>query len=224
LAVIAFDLPGHGKSEGKRGHSSFKDIDQEIDHLLAEGNQRFPGKPCFLYGHSLGGELVLHYLLTCKPILKGALVTSPGIAPGTPLPGVKMVLVKWLNSLAPSMTMQNGLDLNNLSHDTRVIDAYKHDPLVHGMISARLGYDLIQQGAWILEHASEVYLPMLLVQGTADHLVSVEATRTFASRAPASQVTFKQWEGLYHETHNELEKQQVIAYNLDWILKHLLFQ
>jgi alpha-beta hydrolase superfamily lysophospholipase len=48
-----------------------------IGILLNECRKTFPGVPLFLYGHSLGGGMVLDYLLRKNPQVMGAIVTSP---------------------------------------------------------------------------------------------------------------------------------------------------
>lgn len=219
-SVIGFDLPGHGQSEGKRGHASYDTIGKEIDHLLQEVRQRYPGKPMFLYGHSLGGALVLYYVLQYRPTLCGVVVTSPGLASDAPMPASKLFMARLLARIAPSFTMKNGLDLQNLSHDPQIMQAYQQDPLVHPMISARLGIDLLTKGQWMIEHAAEFPAPLLLEQGSDDHLVSPKATAAFAKNVPADKITYKVWDGLYHETHNEQDKAQVIRYMIDWLDQH----
>src|SRR5919199_2405933 len=63
-AVLAFDLRGHGRSEGQRGHTpSYDAWLGDIARLLEEAGNRFPRRPRFLYGHSMGGNLVLGYAL-----------------------------------------------------------------------------------------------------------------------------------------------------------------
>ena len=218
-AILACDLPGHGKSQGKRGHSSFDEISDQIDHLAQEAARRHPRKPLFVYGHSLGAEVVLYHLLKRQSTFKGAIATSPGLATGTPVPAWKLLAARSLNKLAPDVTLDNGLDRSNLSRDPQVIHAYNHDPLVHNQISARLGWDLLENGKWILAHAGQLAVPTLLMQGTQDHIVSPQATRHFFENAPTGKVTYKEWEGLYHETHNEPEKQQVLQYMLNWMSK-----
>lgn len=215
--IIGFDLPGHGKSDGVRGDTGpYERIMEDISHLLAEASDRYPGVPRFLYGHSMGGNLVLYYLLKQKPIIRGAIVSSPGLQTGEPVSPVKIFLGKVMNSLAPHFIMDNGLDLMNLSHDPKVIQAYKDDPLVHPKISAQLGIGMLTNGKWIIEHAAENQVPLLVMQGSADHIVSPTATKEFASKV-TSPITYKVWEGLYHETHNEPQKAEVIQTMVNWL-------
>lgn len=64
IAFVAFDLRGHGLSEGKRGNiNSLKTILSDVDLFLDKAGTLFPGKPLLLYGHSLGGNLALNYYL-----------------------------------------------------------------------------------------------------------------------------------------------------------------
>ncbi len=53
------------------------------------------------------------------------------------------------------------------------------------------------------------------MHGTADRLTSHQASQEFAAKAPTC--TLKLWEGLYHETHNEPEKGEVIGRIIEWL-------
>jgi alpha-beta hydrolase superfamily lysophospholipase len=220
LAVVALDLPGHGRSEGIRGHATFSSISDEIDILLAETRQRCGDQPVFLYGHSLGASLTLYYTLKRKPELKGVIVTSPPLAT-VKVAGAKLFLARVLAKLAPSVTLDNGLIREHLSQDPSVVSAYQQDPLVHPRISAGLGWDMLSTGQWLIDHAVELHLPLLLMHGTGDKICLCSGSQQFAERAPAGKVTLKLWEGLYHETHNEPAKVEVITYTLNWIVQQL---
>lgn len=216
-ALTGFDLPGHGRSDGPRGYASYDQILNEIDCLLEEVARRYPDQPRFLYGHSLGGGLVLYYALKRRPALSGVIATSPVMATGTPQPKFKLLLAKVMSRLYPTLTLNNGLDLNNLSHDRAVIQAYQADPLVHPLITAKLGQDILDCGQWTLAHAAEFPLPLLLAVGSEDKIVSTAAIQAFAQAVPQDKLTYKVWEGLYHETHNEPQKQQVLAFMIAWL-------
>jgi len=219
-AMLGFDLRGHGKSGGPRGHSpSFDTLMDDIGRLLAEVAQRYPGKPQFLYGHSLGGNLVLDYALRRKLVIAGVVATSPALRMTTAPPSWKLTLGKVMYKLRPSMQMTNGLDVDGLARDPAVIRAYTGDPLVHNKVSARLALDTLQAGEWALAHAAEFPLPLLLVHGTADRLTSAKATEEFAAKVPGD-CTLKLWPDFYHETHNEPEKAEVLGFMVDWLQKH----
>ena len=220
-AVLGFDLRGHGKSEGPRGHTpTYDTLMDDIGRLLDEAAQRHPGKSQFIYGHSLGGNLVLNYALRRKPPLAGVVSTSPAIRVTHPLPATQLALAKVMNRLQPTMQMPNGLSLDNLARDPEVIRAYKSDPLVHNKISVRLAVEMLQAGEWALTHAAEFPLPLLLVHGTADELTSAAATQEFAGKVRGD-CTLKLWDGFYHETHNEPEKAEVLGFMVAWIGSHV---
>lgn len=218
IAVYGFDHRGHGRSPGVRGHiPSFDAVFGDIDDIIDEARKAQPGKPVFLYGHSMGGLLALDYVLIRKPDLSGVICTSPGLSTGEPVNGLKLLAGKALYTLVPTITMPNGLDVQNISHDKQVITAYTSDPLNTFLVSARLGLDILNTGAWVIEHARDWSLFLLLMQGTGDHLVSPQATTRFAAGVPQNLITYREWEGLYHELHNEYEKEQVIQAMLNWI-------
>jgi acylglycerol lipase len=204
--LLGFDLRGHGKSGGPRGHTpSYETLMDDIGRLLAEAAQRYPDQPQFLYGHSLGGNLVLNYALRRKPGLAGVVATSPAIRTATPPPGSQITLAKVMNKIRPGMQMSNGLALDGLARDPEVIRAYTNDPLVHNKISVRLALEMLQAGEWALAHAAE--------------FPSATASAEFAKKVPGD-CTFKLWDGFYHETHNEPEKAEVLSFMIDWLLQY----
>ena len=219
-AVLGCDLRGHGKSGGPRGHTpSYDTLMDDTGCLLDEAAERYSDKPRFLYGQSLGGNLVLNYALRRKPQLAGVVATSPLIRTTNPAPAVKITLGKLMYKLQPGMTMANGIPLDSLAHDPEIGRTYANDPLVHNKISARLALDMLQAGEWALAHAAEFPLPLLLVHGTADELTSAAATQKFAGKVRGD-CTLKLWDGFYHETHNEPEKAEVLRFMVDWLRSH----
>jgi alpha-beta hydrolase superfamily lysophospholipase len=218
IAMLGFDHRGHGRSEGKRGHiPAMSRAMDDIDHFLGDATTRFSGLPRFLYGHSMGGMMVLNYTLTHHPQIAGVVCTSPGLATGAPIAPFKLFMANLLYSLLPAFTLANGLDVENLSHDRKVIEAYKTDPLVTPMVSSALGLDLINTGRWVEEHGEDFSLPLFLLQGLGDHIVSPEATRRFAARVPRDLVTFREFPGMYHELHNEPDKQSILSEMAYWM-------
>lgn len=220
ISVFALDHLGHGNSSGKRGHiPSFDTVNEYILALIQLAKDTIPDVPIILYGHSMGGNMVLYYAISNKNNLtiSGVIATSPGLGVGEPIPPVKLAAAKVLNVLMPSMTMDNGLDVNNLSHKAEVVQAYKDDPLVHPMVSTRLAMELINKGDWIIDHADQFPLPLFLALGGKDHIVDAQKVIQFADKAPKETTTFHLFEGLYHELHNEPQQKAVLNDMLTWI-------
>lgn len=215
--LLGCDLRGHGRSAGQRGHSPTYDaLLDDIGGLLEEASARYPGGPRFLYGHSLGGGLVLNYALRRRPAIAGVIASGPWLRLAFQPPAWKVALGRALDRLRPDFSLATGLDVKALSHDPAVIRDYQADPLVHDRISAHMYLEMTEAGEWALAHAGDFPLPLLLVQGGADRLVSAPASQEFATRANG-RCTLKLWDGFYHETHNEPQRAEVLRFMLDWL-------
>lgn len=221
IAVIAYDHRGHGKSGGKRGHTPSYDLLLDgVDDLMKEANNIFPGVPQFLYGHSMGGNVLANYALRRKPNVKGVILSSPYLRLAFDPPKFKVALGKFAAGILPGLVQPTGLDASGISQDQAVVDAYVNDPLVHDKISAGFFINVHEAGEWAMQHASGLSIPTLIFHGTGDRITSHKASEEFARSANGS-TTLKLWEGLYHETHNEAEQQQVFEHIYGWLQQHL---
>jgi len=221
FATITFDLRGHGKSEGKRGDApSYEANLKDLDILIHEAGQRFPGIPCFLLGHSLGATIGLYYTLKRQPPLTGVIGTGPGFKTDLSSQTGKVLMARILGSVFGSISLRTGLVPATLSRDPRVIQAYVTDPLIHDQATLRWGKASLESIAWLYKHAAEFPLPLLLMHGTLDRLTYAKGTQEFAERVPGF-CTLKLWDGLYHEIFNEPEKDQVIAYLIEWMERQI---
>ncbi|MBU4224395.1 MAG: lysophospholipase [Chloroflexi bacterium] len=223
-ALLGFDLRGHGKSAGPRGHTpSYEALMNDIAAFFDQIERRYPDLPRFLYGHSLGGNLVLNYALRRKPKLRGVIASGPWLKLAFEPPASKVSLGKMMNNILPAFSQASGLETAALSHDPAVVKAYENDPLVHDKISARMFVSIYDSGLWALEHAAEFPIPLLLMHGAADRLTSAETSRRYAEAA-GKNVTLRLWDGWYHEIHNEPEKAQVFKVMTDWLAANLTGQ
>ncbi len=217
VAMLAFDLRGHGRSEGRRGHApNYALLMSDIKQLLSEATIRYPNVPCFLYGHSLGGNLAIYHVLKTRPDLAGVIVSAPLFRLAYNPSQWKTGILRGMRALRINLSIRSGLDDSALSHDENVVRTYRNDPLTHDLISARLAMDMLRYGQWELKHAAEFPHSLLLMHGENDRITSVSASVEFAERL-GKQCTLKIWEGLDHELHNEPEQKEVFDYVLAWI-------
>lgn len=223
-AILAFDLRGHGKSGGPRGHvPSFEAYMDDIDILLEHAAGQFTGLPVFLYGHSLGGVLVLNYALRRKPSLAGVIATDPGLRTAIEEQKFKLALANVLGSLFPTLSLPSGLVVEDLSKDLQVVSDYKNDPLVHSVVTFGFGKYLPPALRYAFQHAPEFPVPLLLMHGTQDRVAYPKGSQEFA-RLAGDRCTLKLWEDCCHEVHNELVKDQVLAYAVAWMDERLLIK
>ncbi len=217
FALMGFDLRGHGRSEGPRGHTpSYEHLMADLDAMLEKTASRFAGLPLFLYGHSMGGNLVLNYGLRRQPRLAGIIATGPWLRLAFEPPPLQVFLARAMDRLYPTFTQASKLETAALSRDPAIVQAYEQDHLVHDRVSARLFAAMYQAGLWALENAHRWQLPLLLMHGEADRLTSPQASAAFARRAGPA-VHFKLWPGWYHEIHNEPERETYQSFVIGWI-------
>ncbi|HIN39025.1 MAG TPA: alpha/beta hydrolase [Flavobacteriales bacterium] len=216
--IMGMDLRGHGKSEGPRGHTpTYNHLLDDISLLVDKAKSDFPNVPIFLFGHSMGGNIVTNYVLRRNTQgISGAIFSSPWYRLAFEPPAFKVKLGKMMNGIFPSFTQRNEIDTNALCSDPAVIRAYEEDPLVHDKISAGLFFTVYSAGLWALENANKLSIPALLTHGDKDALTSCVASSEFANTAD-EKVELKIWDGLKHEPHNEPEKEKVFGFLCDWV-------
>jgi alpha-beta hydrolase superfamily lysophospholipase len=223
LACVRYDLRGHGRSDGLRGHAdSFTDLLDDLSMMFEVACERFPGVPILMLGHSLGGNIVANHCLRryepSSPLI-AVVLSSPWFLLARQPP---LWLVKSIQSLSivwPRLPISARFRPRRLTRNPDAIDSYEHDPLVHRQISARMASSAYAAGRWALKRAEEFPLPVLGTHGSADTITSAAGTREFCERAPDG--TFVPYEGLVHEPHNEPEWRHVVSGMRDWMLGQL---
>jgi acylglycerol lipase len=220
--LYALDFRGFGKSEGKRGHApGYESLLDDYGLLIGVAHNAHPGAKVFVYGHSMGGQLALNYALRRPDGLAGVIASGVWLKLAHRPPGWKVTLAHLLSEHAPQSTMGNGMDRSALSRDPAVVEAYNNDPLVHDRVSARLAQEMFDGADYALEHAPELTVPVLLLHGSGDRICDLAGARLFYERAGSDDKTFREYEGMYHEVHNDPEQEQVFADILEWLAAHL---
>lgn len=216
-AVIGVDLPGHGRSPGRRGHiNSYHTYNSIIDSLAKFAVKSYGDKPIGLYGHSLGGNIVLNYLLTNSSGFDFAVATSSWLELVSAPSDFAMGLAKVVNRIFPTILQANGLKLEHISRADDVNEKYNSDPLVHDRVSVRLAVEATNAAERILETGSLIDIPVLLVHGEDDKITSKEGSKKLAGIN--NKLSLKIWDKGYHELHNETFNRDVFNYINSWIV------
>lgn len=217
ISVLSYDQFGHGKSDGKKGHHpGYELLLDSLDLMIDKTKELFEGLPVFLYGHSMGGNVVINYALNRPGKIKGLIVTSPFLRLSFTPPSWKLFLGKLMGILWPSITLPNELELEALSRDQNEITAYIKDPMVHDRVSYAYSIEFMDKGEWAIEHADQLQIPMLLLHGTADRLTDHKASEEFTQKA-GNIVEYQPVEGGFHELHHDLDREVTIQKIITWI-------
>lgn len=221
-ALYAYDLRGHGRSAGPRGHApDFDCFLDDLGRVIAEARRDHPDRKLFVYGHSMGGNITLNYALRRPDGLSGVIATSPWLKLAFEPNPFLVAFARLIARVVPTFAQKSTLDVTQISRDSAVVEAYRTDPLLHGLITARLLTEIAANGLDALEHAGLLKLPLLLVHGGADKITSAAATQLFFERAASADKTFKLYDGMRHETHNEIGKEDVFADVVGWLDRHV---
>jgi len=219
LAVLSMDLRGHGISSGKRGHCAPRlSVLSDIDCLLLEAQRRYSNVPVVLYGHSMGGNIVLDYRRRGKFMVlpAGYVASAPWIILVRKVNRLLLLTMKIFSKIKPDFQIKAEIkneDLGNL----QVISLQQNKELSHDFITARTAVDGNKIGEELLTIPT-MGKKLLLMHGDADKICNIEGSRKFSK--VANDCEYVEWPGYYHEIHNgnkEENGQKVIDYAIKWI-------
>ena len=210
FAVRTYDHRGHGKSSGKRGDIPHQDsFLDDAQHVMHDWQASCPTSVTrqLLLGHSMGGLFAAKFALSKMCVLDGLILSAPAVA--IYMNFVERSLLKVLSTLAPALTLSNGLKTKYLSHDPKVVTSYLADALVHDRISARLLNSMLITMHDVFTHASSLVVPTLLLVAGQDKLVDSSGSLRFAQASPENYLRLHTYDNLYHEIFNELDAKAV---------------
>jgi alpha-beta hydrolase superfamily lysophospholipase len=221
---LAPDLRGHGRSPGRRGVvGRYDDLVSDLLAALEWAGQARPGLPRFVLGHSNGGQVSLRAVLDpgADGVIAGLIVSNPSLKLASKVPGYKLRLGRFLLRHAPHVTLRAPLEAGKLSRDPAMQRKRTADPLCHNRMSAPLFFGMVEGGPLIVERASEITLPVLMILGGADPIVDPVASRAMFERLGSADKTLQIFPSMLHEPLNDVGREQVMADMAAWLDAHL---
>jgi alpha-beta hydrolase superfamily lysophospholipase len=217
FSVFAFDLRGHGSSDGKpvvirRYQDYLADLEAVMTYLDRPN-------PLILFGHSLGGQLVLAYAQSTKEPPTGYIVASPWLRLSHPPPIWLESLARVLNVVSPTWRIPNRIGPGATSRDQALLDSFPDLDKTHQFITVRTYFEVIKMSRKLMAHAA-MDAPVLLTYGEADPVTSIDAAREFFERLVAPSKTFISYPEGRHELHNDLVRASVLRDYLNWIRRY----
>ena len=213
LDVHAYDHRGNGGSGGRRGHvDRWAQYHDDLAERLVNVRGQSGGRPVILYGHSMGGLVVLGYLLTDRPRPDLVVLSSPGL--DSTLAEWKKAVVPTLSRVVPTLAIPNGIDGRTLSRDPSVGDKVGADPLATDASTVRFGAEGLAEQERVRRDFGGLTLPTLVLHGLDDGLVPPQASEILATLPNVERRTYP---GLRHELHNEPEGPAIVDEIIAWV-------
>ncbi|HLF25590.1 MAG TPA: lysophospholipase [Anaerolineae bacterium] len=216
------DLRGCGQSAGRRGHvDRFEDFLEDLRQLhdlarLAESSGKI-----FVLGHSFGSLIALTYGLRYPDGLAGVISSATALRDTLPYPGWVRALMRRAGRALPTLSAPSGVKAEHISTDRRVVEAYQADPLVHFVATLRWASESLAIREWLMRHAHEWTLPLLMLHGGADRICLPAGAQLFRERVRNAAVEYREYKGMYHEVHNEPGREAVFRDIEAWLEEKL---
>ena len=209
----ALDLRGFGGSGGPRARvDRWSQLHDDLEERLAAVRSIAPSRPLVLFGHSMGGLIVLGYVLDGRVRPDLLVLSAPAIGADVPL--WQRLLAGPLRRLAPNLLIANRLDTRVLSSDPAVRAAYVSDPLNQHKTTVRFGHALIGEQKRVAAALDRLSIPTFVVHGGQDQLVPTRASEVLDGRPG---ITRRVYPGRLHELHNEPDGPDVVRDIIDWV-------
>jgi len=220
LAVYAFDLRGHGRSEGERLFAEkISDFTSDVHDVVTVARNDNPGLPIVLLGHSAGGVIACMYVLEHQQELAGFICES--FAHEVPAPDFALAILKGISHIAPHAHLLK-LEDDDFSRDPAFVQRMKNDPLI-----PRMGYPastvagLVRADERLKTDFARITLPVLILHGTADQVTMPRGSMRFGERGGSADKTLKLYDGHAHDLLNDVDREVVMADVLEWLLARL---
>lgn len=221
IAVISFDQFGHGKTQGKKGHTpGYKYNLDTIDQCQEIARKEIGNFPLFIYGHSMGGNLVANYILRRDSDYVASIISSPMLRIAFTPPAWKLKVGALLQNIYPAFTEKTGLNANDISRNSEAVKKYINDPLVHDKVSINYSLPFFEAGEWAIANAQQLNKPTFIVHGTGDAITDHKASIQFAENA-GEKAKIKLYEDGFHELHNDSCSKEELADILQFIQSFL---
>lgn len=216
--VIMGDLPGQGQtSRANKGQiDDFNTYHENLLEWIRIANEY--KIPTFVLGVGLGGLIVLNLLEKAELPIEGVMLLSPMLELRRTGKGRKNKIISNLGKMSKDTRFKVGISSQDLTRNEEIIDETDNDGLMLKKVTYRWYNLIVEKMKETMDHIKDIkQLPALIMYGTEDKILETDAIIELKDKLASNELYFKAWNGLYHEIHNEPERDQVMRYVLTFL-------
>ncbi|MBO1199960.1 alpha/beta hydrolase [Staphylococcus simiae] len=216
--VIMGDLPGQGQtSRANKGQiENFQTYHEALLEWLKIANEY--KIPTYVLAVGLGGLILLNLLEKVELPIEGMMLISPLLDLQKSGKNRKDKLISNVGKISKDTRFKLGIEVADLTRNEEIIEETENDGLMLKKATYHW-YNIINETMKeTMNHIKDIQsLPTLLMYGTKDRIVETSAINELKDKYDTPELYFKAWEGLYHEIHNEPEREEVMRYILTFL-------
>ena len=216
--VIMGDLPGQGQtSRANKGQiDDFNTYHENLLEWIKIANEY--KIPTFVLGVGLGGLIVVNFLEKAELPIEGVMLLSPMLELRKTGKGRKNKIISNLGKMSKDTRFKVGISSQDLTRNDEIIDETDNDGLMLKKVTYRWYNLIVEKMKETMDHIKDIKpLPALIMYGTEDKILETDAIIELKDKLASNELYFKAWNGLYHEIHNEPERDQVMRYVLTFL-------
>lgn len=229
IGFIAPDLRGFGKSGGSRGHIfQFQDYLNDLDSLVEQFRKQYPGKPVYLFGHSLGGLIVIRYMQQFPNRADGVILSSPVLGLRLKMPhGIRKCIdtISWLTPALPLELIKWNESLRKLRWFRSKLPSWTsellHDPLNTIRYTPRWFTELLHNGARALSEANRFLFPALCLYDMHDPIVDTGFIAEFLETINSKDKAIVVFDERDHRPLHGHHRDQALEHVFGWLCPRL---
>jgi acylglycerol lipase len=222
VGVYAPDRRGSGRSGGRRGHlRRYEWALSDVEEIVRAAGAEHVGRPMFVAASSWSAKLAVVYAAQGRP-LDGLLLLGPGLLPTVKLSVARRVWVLLGHLLAPTSRVAIPLSPELYTAEEGYRRYIRTDPLRLHSATTRFFWETARLDRRRRPATARLQLPVLMLQGDADAMMDVAATRRWIADVPSADVTYRAYPAAGHTLDFEPEP-NLSRYRrdlLDWISAH----
>ncbi len=194
--IYSIDLPGHGRSSGKRGDLDFEACLQSINQVVLEIKKK--SSRVFILAHSMGSTFALWYANLFRKSVDGLILLSPYIrikgikrsdAEPSPLAFIYLLAGRLfapgsrvdIRKVLPGYVLIGGSQYARMTKNSEVIFHYSFRYLI----------DIVAQRNSKLKDLADIEVPVLIMYGTKDRNVYPQVSEEFSKILKSPNKTVK---------------------------------
>lgn len=209
---FAFDLRGHGRSDGERAWASsfddwVRDLNCFVQHLRSEHG--IGHKDLLLVSNSVGSVMAITWLLNYGADIRGCILGAPAFSIRLYVP-LALPTLRLVSRFSSHRFVTSYVKSKLLTRDPQEAEAYDADPLITKKIGVNVLVTLFDASRNIFQRLADVETPLLLFSAGKDVIVNNRFHSKFLEGVSSNikqQVVLPE---LRHAIFHELDQEQIL--------------